>query len=187
MGLTFALTAQERAVLAKLVHWSINSGLQGVDVSKHLLEDIRHEGLCVPRGCFVTLRIEGHLRGCIGTILPMEPLYKNIVHMAYAAAFSDPRFTPLTKAEWSNTQCEISVLGPITHCSDPSLIEVGRHGLLLQKGGKTGVFLPSVPVEAGWDLLQYLDNLCLKAGVYEGAWRQPDAHLCWFESFVFAA
>lgn len=185
MSLTFTLTDKEKGVLAKLVHWSINSGLAGVDVPKHLLEDLRYESLCVPRGCFVTLRIDGALRGCIGTILPIDPLYKNIIHMAYAAAFSDPRFMPLTKEEWAKTTCEISVLGPISHCPDPAQIQVGRHGLMLQKNNHSGVFLPSVPLEAGWSLPEYLDNLCLKASLPKGTWKEKNAQLCWFEAYVF--
>lgn len=186
MAFSFTLTEKEKGVLAKLVQWSISSGLEGVDVPKHLLEDLRYESLCVPRGCFVTLRIGGALRGCIGTILPLEPLYKNIIHMAYSAAFADPRFTPLTKEEWPHTQCEVSVLGPITRCPDPALIEVGRHGLMLQKNNHSGVFLPSVPVEVGWDRLEYLDNLCLKANLSKGTWQESGAQLCWFEAYVFS-
>lgn len=185
MSFIFTLTDKERITLAKLVHWSINSGLEGVDVPKHLLEDLRYESLCVPRGCFVTLRIDGDLRGCMGTVLPLEPLYKNIIHMAYSAAFADPRFTPLTKEEWTKTECEVSVLGPITHCPDPMAIQVGRHGLMLQKNNQSGVFLPSVPVEAGWTLLEYLDNLCLKARLPKGTWQESAAQLCWFEAYVF--
>lgn len=187
MSFSFTLSDKERDMLIKLLRWSINSGLEGVDVPKHLLEDVRYENLCVPRGCFVTLRLGDALRGCIGTILPLEPLYKNIIHMAYAAAFSDPRFSPLTKEEWPRISCEVSVLGPITRCPDPGLIQVGRHGLLLQKSTHSGVFLPSVPLEAGWSLLEYLDNLCLKAGLPKGAWRDSTAQLCWFEAYVFTA
>lgn len=187
MSFSFSLSEKEKEVLAKLLRWSINSGLQGVDVPKHLLEDVRYESLCVPRGCFVTLHMDGQLRGCIGTIIPLEPLYKNIIHMAYAAAFSDPRFSPLTKAEWERTTCEISVLGPINHCPDPAMIKIGRHGLLLQKNTHSGVFLPNVPVEYGWDILEYLDNLCLKAGLSAGVWRESSTQLCWFEAYVFSA
>ncbi|MEG2171947.1 MAG: AmmeMemoRadiSam system protein A [Desulfovibrionaceae bacterium] len=186
MGYSFSLDAKEKATLLKLARWAVDSGLGGVDVSKRLLEDLRQERLCVPRGCFVTLRLNNILRGCMGTVLPVEPLYKNVIYMAYAAAFSDPHFTPLTTVEWPKIRCEISIVGPLSRCPEVGLIEVGRHGLILQKNKHSSMFLPSVPVEAGWDLVEYLDNLCLKANLLRGAWREADVQLCWFESYTFS-
>ncbi|MBQ7738592.1 MAG: AmmeMemoRadiSam system protein A [Desulfovibrionaceae bacterium] len=99
---------------------------------------------------FVTLKIKQNLRGCIGSIMPYEPLYVNIQRMAYSAAFNDPRFPPLTPAEWPLCSAEISVLSQPTLCPDPSKIEIGRHGLILHYQGRSGVFLPQVPVEQHW-------------------------------------
>ena len=135
---------------------------------------------------FVTLKIDKNLRGCIGSIMPYEPLFQNAHRMAYSAAFKDPRFPPLTSAEWPKCSVEISVLTQPTPCPDINKIEIGRHGLILHYGSNSGVFLPQVPVEQGWDLLSYLDHLCLKAGVRPGVWREKDCELLWYEAQVFS-
>ena len=82
-------------------------------------------------------------------------------------------------------ELEISVLGPLTPCPDPQQVEVGRHGLLLTLQGRSGVFLPKVPVEQGWDLYAYLETLCRKASLPSESWKHPQAQLYWFESLVF--
>jgi uncharacterized protein (TIGR00296 family) len=82
---------------------------------------------------------------------------------------------------------DISVLDEPTPCPAPDAVEVGRHGLVLQCGGRSGVFLPQVPVEQGWDRQAYLDHLCLKAGLPPGTWRKQDAQLFWYEALVFPA
>ena len=144
-----------------------------------------HPVLRRPLGAFVTITLGGNLRGCIGTIVGREPLEENVWRMARAAALEDPRFPPLTAREWERAELEISVLDELTPCPDPALVEVGRHGLALQYAGRTGVFLPQVPVEQGWDREAYLDHLCGKAGVPPGSWRLPQARLFWYEARVF--
>ncbi|MEG1610816.1 MAG: AmmeMemoRadiSam system protein A [Bilophila sp.] len=137
-------------------------------------------------GVFVTLTHNGLLRGCIGNMVGQGPLYLTVTRMACAAAFDDSRFPPLTKEEWLKTKLEISVLDPLTRCPDPEQITVGTHGLLLVRGGRSGVFLPQVPVEQHWDRLTYLRQLCGKAGLSSDSWKAPDAELYWFEAFVFS-
>lgn len=136
-------------------------------------------------GAFVTLHHRGSLRGCIGSMIGRDPLYLTVFRMAWAAAFEDARFPPLRSEEWPEIAMEISVLGPLCPCPDPSQIEIGRHGLLLRRGAYSGVFLPQVPVEQGWDLPTYLTMLCGKAGLPAGSWRDPDAELYLYEAFVF--
>ena len=143
--------------------------------------------LDAPGASFVTLTTDGRLRGCIGTIVGREPLYLNLWRMARAAAFEDPRFPSLTLREWAGAALHISVLDELTPCPDPEAIEVGRHGLALQYLGHSGVFLPQVPVEQGWDRLSYLEHLCAKAGLPGGSWRAPGARLFWYEALVFDA
>ena len=125
--------------------------------------------------------------GCIGNMVGREPLWQNVWRMARAAAFEDPRFPALDAEEWPHCHLHISVLGPLSPCPDPARIVIGRHGLLLRLGMRQGVFLPQVPVEQGWDLGQYLEHLCRKAGLPAGSWRDPQALLFWFESLVFEA
>lgn len=138
-------------------------------------------------GSFVTLELAGNLRGCIGTIVAREPLYLNVWNMARAAAFNDPRFPPLTAAEWKRASVEISVLDEPSMCPDVNQIVIGRDGLILTYQGRSGVFLPQVPVEQGWNLQQYLDHLCMKAGVAPGSWKKPGAVIYWYQALVFPA
>ena len=189
--LSFSLDAAEKDFLAQQARRSIEAGLAGIAAAETPQPPEGLGGakslLRSPLGAFVTLSLNGALRGCIGTIIGRAPLYVVVWDMARAAAFSDPRFPPLTLAEWPRTQLDISVLGPLTPCPKPEAVEVGRHGLVLQYQGRSGVFLPQVPVEQGWDRLAYLDNLCGKAGLPPGTWKLPGAQLFWFEAEVFKA
>ncbi|MDE5879714.1 MAG: AmmeMemoRadiSam system protein A [Desulfovibrio sp.] len=199
MGLSFSLDATEKAWLSRLARQSIALAvgaepvLPGVtSLTEALISPEAPTGeprpvLRRPLGAFVTISLGGALRGCIGTIVGREPLEENVWRMARAAALEDPRFPPLTAREWAQADLEISVLDELTPCPDPALVEVGRHGVALQYGGRSGVFLPQVPVEQGWDRETYLDHLCLKAGVPKGSWRLPQARLYWFEAQVFPA
>ena len=188
MALSFALTDEEKAYLLRLARASIASGLAGdldAAVPPPPAPDASGGALGRPLGGVVTLVLRGNLRGCIGNIVGHEALRATIWHMARAAAFSDPRFPPLTAGEWPHVRLDITVLDEPTPCADPDAIEVGRHGLVLQYGGRSGVFLPQVPVEQGWDRLAYLNHLCRKAGVPVGAWAWPGARIYWYEAAVF--
>lgn len=189
MALSFSLSPAERGFLLQQAAQSIESGLAGNhgDAAPQPPAGLAGPGSCLGRklGGFVTLTRDGNLRGCIGNIVGHECLYATIWHMAAAAAFHDPRFPPLAPAEWPHIRMDISVLDEPTPCPDPEAIEIGRHGLVLQCRGRSGVFLPQVPVEQGWDRLAYLDNLCRKAGLPAGVWRLPDARLYWYEALVF--
>lgn len=199
MAVSFSLDAQEQAWLATLARQSIDLAvgapphLPGVTSLAEALRSTdapgadAHPVLRRPLGAFVTITLDGDLRGCIGTIVGREPLEENVWRMARAAALEDPRFPPLSAGEWARSSLEISVLDELTPCPDPQRIEVGRHGLALQYGGRTGVFLPQVPLEQGWDREAYLDNLCRKAGVASGTWRRPEARIFWYEAQVFPA
>lgn len=139
------------------------------------------------RGCFVTLTNHGELRGCIGTFQPEEPLGETIVEMARAAA-RDPRFTmnPITPAELPELTIEISVLSPLEPTREPEKLEVGRHGIYVVKGYRSGCFLPEVATDQGWDAIQFLRYCCShKAGLSPDAWRDPDATVYLFTSEKF--
>jgi AmmeMemoRadiSam system protein B/AmmeMemoRadiSam system protein A len=135
-------------------------------------------------GAFVTLKLDGELRGCIGHMKADQPLNEIVREMALAAAFSDPRFPPLTLEELDKSRLEISVLSPLHHITDIGKIRVGTDGLMLYQGGAQGVLLPQVPVEEGWDRDQYLQNLCGKAGLMPGCWK-ANAVLYTFTAEVF--
>lgn len=138
------------------------------------------------RGIFVTLKKHGELRGCIGYIIGYEPLKDAIPQMAISAATRDPRFNPVTASELKDLSIEISILSPMQDVKDISEIKIGRDGLLLQLGSRSGLLLPQVPLEWNWDLDEYLENLCHKAGVPPGAHLNPQARLQRFSAEVFS-
>jgi AmmeMemoRadiSam system protein A len=131
--------------------------------------------LCEPRGAFVTLRVKGELRGCVGTLSPDGPLARTVERMAAAAATEDPRFEPVRPEELDDLDLTVSALGERRRMRDPADIEVGRHGLVVRLGWQRGTLLPQVAVEEGWDALTFLERTCLKAGLPPQAWRDPEA------------
>lgn len=191
MGLSFTLDNAQKDFLGRQARLAIESVLTNDTNAKPLLPGPEcaeaGNGLPLSRdlGSFVTLSEYGNLRGCIGTIIAHEPLYLNVWNMARQAAFNDPRFPALRAAEWPQVSMEISVLDQPTKCSDPDQIVIGRDGLILSYMGRTGVFLPQVPVEQGWNRDQYLNHLCQKAGVPKGSWQMPGAELYWYQALVF--
>jgi AmmeMemoRadiSam system protein B/AmmeMemoRadiSam system protein A len=137
------------------------------------------------QGAFVTLKKEGRLRGCIGRKEPDLPLGQLVGAVALQAAFADERFSPLRPEEYDEIEIEISLLGPLVKVRDPGEIQPGRDGVWMYKGNRSAVFLPQVATERGWNRRQLLDNLCLKAGLPEGSWRQG-AELYIFRAEVFS-
>ncbi len=124
------------------------------------------------RGAFVTIKVAGELRGCIGYPLPVKPLYQTIIDMAIAAATQDFRFQPVSLPELDKAKFEISVLSLPVPVKKPSEVEVGKHGIIVSKGYNKGLLLPQVPREYNWDLETYLCHGCLKAGLDENEWRR---------------
>ena len=178
----FSLSQEEKDYLKNVVRLRIAGRLSGREA---VLPEPPTDTLRQPFGAFVTLTLRGRLRGCIGHIVGDQPLYLTIAAMAEAAAFEDPRFPPLSAQEFADVAIEISILSPLTPCPDPALVEVGRHGLLIRRGGHSGLLLPQVPVEWGWSRETFLDQTCAKAGLPPGTWKRPDASLYWFEAEVF--
>jgi AmmeMemoRadiSam system protein A len=113
----------------------------------------------------VTIKKDDELRGCIGNLRADVPLYQRVQELAVAAATADPRFPPMTLEELDEARIEISALSPLHRITALQQIEVGTHGLVIHKAGQQGVLLPQVPVEEGWDRDEFLENLCLKAGL----------------------
>ncbi|MFH1577445.1 MAG: AmmeMemoRadiSam system protein B, partial [Candidatus Omnitrophota bacterium] len=139
------------------------------------------------RGSFVTLHKNGKLRGCIGNIVADQPLYLTVRDMAVEAAVSDSRFRPVTEKELAGIEIEISVLSPLERIDNPDVIKMGEHGVLLEKGGRGGVFLPQVATETGWSKEEFLSNLCAhKAGLPPSAWKDPSADIYIFTAEVFS-
>jgi AmmeMemoRadiSam system protein A len=133
-------------------------------------------------GLFVTLRRDEELRGCIGTIARQPSLDATLREMAVKAASSDPRFQPVSATELPVLHLAVSVLTPPTAVDDPAEIEIGRDGLIVERGTRKGLLLPEVPVELGWDRERFLAEVCLKAFLPETAWQEPGTRLYRFGS-----
>jgi len=138
------------------------------------------------QGVFVTINRNGRLRGCIGSLAPAAPLYQGVIQNAVRAAAHDRRFPPMRPEELTDMEVEVSVLSPFAPLavSETDSIIIGRDGLLLEKGGRSAVFLPQVPVEQHWDRETYLKQLCEKAGLPAGAWKEEGAKLYTFQAEV---
>jgi len=146
--------------------------------------DSNNQKLFQPAGVFVTLKKGNVLRGCVGFDEPVWPLWQAVVRAAVLAATQDPRFLPVRKSELKELEIEISVLGPLQPVKDISEIKIGQHGLVIKSGEKSGLLLPQVATEFGWDRLTFLRELCRKAGLPDTAWRARGV-LFKFESDVF--
>jgi AmmeMemoRadiSam system protein A len=137
------------------------------------------------RGAFVTLKKHGELRGCIGHIIGDRPLAETVATMAVAAAFEDPRFPPVKEEELKDLDIEISVLTPLRRINNVEEIQVGLHGIILQQGGHSGLLLPQVATEYGWDRNTFLEYTCRKAGLPPDAWKDERTTIHVFSADVF--
>ena len=133
----------------------------------------------------VTLKKNGHLRGCIGYIKAYKPLCETVQEMAIAAAFRDPRFPSLKPDEVKQLTFEISVLSPLKRIHDVNEIEVGKHGLYMIRGHKSGLLLPQVATEYGWDRTTFLKETCHKAGLQPDAWMDAATEIYIFSADYF--
>ena len=159
-------SAQEREQLLHLARQSIAAHLRGEPLPKAEIPAHLNE----PRGAFCTLHLHGKLRGCIGYVEPLFPLWQTVVQTAMAAASEDPRFEPLSVDELPHIQIELSVMSllrPIT----PEEVEVGVHGLMISHGGRRGLLLPQVATEWGFDRETFLTETCHKAGLRGDCWK----------------
>ncbi|MHC4592171.1 MAG: AmmeMemoRadiSam system protein A [Planctomycetota bacterium] len=148
--------------------------------------DIQEPELCGQQGAFVTLRTNGNLRGCIGRFIADRPLWQIVRDMAVAAASEDPRFfgMQIQPAELPDVRIEISVLSPLRRIRDPMQeVELGKHGIYMKHGVRSGCFLPQVATETGWSKEEFLSHCCSgKAGLPPDAWEDPRT-----EVYVFTA
>lgn len=190
--MTFALSDEEKKALLAEARETIAAKLEKRKARPCLspaLQKAAEEGgsaLSKPCGAFVTLHgKDGRLRGCIGRMTASASLEKTVRAMAVEAAFGDPRFKPLEAPEFPGLRIEISALSPMERCPDPRSVKVGVHGLYLVCRGRAGALLPQVPVEQGWNLDEYLDYICVKAGLPPRSYNAPGAELYTFTAAVF--
>jgi len=177
----FNLTEKEKGKLLGIARKTINEYVRNKRIPDFKIED---ETLKTNCGAFVTLKREETLRGCIGHIIGDKPLFLIIRDMAIAAATQDYRFPPVTPSEIDNLEIEISVLTPMQKVDNVNDIKVGRDGLMIKRGYMSGLLLPQVPVEQGWDKATFLEHLCYKASLPADAWKSSE--LWKFQAIVFS-
>ena len=175
------LTEREKRGLLHLARASIAAWLGRAVTAPDEADLPRGKG-----GAFVSLHRRGALRGCIGTFATDQPVVETVRDMAVAAASSDPRFSPLTDAELDAVDLEISVLSPRQRVTSIDQIQVGVHGLCIQRGPYRGVLLPQVATQYGWDRETFLEETCHKAGLPADAWKDPATRIEAFTAEVFA-
>ena len=181
----FSLTPAEKQELLKIARQSVETAVREKKLYSPPADE--PEALRNARGAFVTLKEHGDLRGCIGYMSPVKPLAETVRDVAAYAALEDRRFRPVSESELGILEYEISVLSPLRKVEDINQIHVGQHGLLIRKGEYEGVLLPQVPTEEGWNRNTFLEQVCVKAGLPEQAWKDEDADLFMFTALVFAS
>ena len=183
-GIDLGLTKEERAELHEIAKKAIKAKLtSGASVSGGVETASRR--LKEPQGAFVTLYSKGELRGCIGQIVARMPLGEAVAAMAQEAAFRDPRFPPVRSEELDDLKIEISVLTPLQKIDSTDEIEVGKHGIVIVRGGSIGLLLPQVATEYKWDRNEFLEHCCLKAGLPGNAWKEKGTEIYIFSADVF--
>ncbi|MDT8400893.1 MAG: AmmeMemoRadiSam system protein B [Bacteroidales bacterium] len=182
-GKDFSLSREEEVSLLEIARQSIRSFLlkeKQTEIDKSKLSP----SLLKPLGAFVTLNIKGQLRGCIGRFMPSEPLYETVRAMALEAAFGDTRFEPLNLDELEKVTIEISVLSPLRQIDNTEEIILGKHGVYIKKGSRSGTFLPQVANNRDWTVSDFLGHISRdKAGLGWTGWK--DAEIYIYEAFVF--
>ena len=176
------LTAKEKVTLLDIAKKAITARINNKDMPELSVDS---EILKEKRGAFVTLKKRGHLRGCIGYIKAIKPLGETVQEMAVAAAFHDSRFPSLKPDEFRDLTFEISVLSPLKLIKDIDEIEVGKHGLYIVRGYKSGLLLPQVAVEYEWDRESFLKETCHKAGLPMRAWMDEETEIYIFSAEYF--
>jgi AmmeMemoRadiSam system protein B/AmmeMemoRadiSam system protein A len=182
VGVDLGFSDIEKTKLKEIARTSIEAAVKG---KKSTEPDGITKKLKEPYGVFVTINKHGDLRGCIGRIIGDQPLYLSCQQMARAAALEDPRFAPITQGELKDLEIEISILTPLQKLEKKDDIVIGRDGLLIRKGMYSGLLLPQVASEYGWDVDEFLAQTCHKAGLSTDALRSKDTEIYRFSAEVF--
>ncbi|MBD3373516.1 AmmeMemoRadiSam system protein A [candidate division KSB1 bacterium] len=184
MNESYSLDSLEQQTLLTLARQSIIAAVTNKSSSPVLKEPA--ERLAEKRGAFVTLHLEGQLKGCIGYIFAVKPLWQTVVEAASSAALRDPRFSPVETDQVDTLNIEISVLSPLQKIDDIEEIEIGRDGLLISQQGKSGLLLPQVAAEHHWDAKTFVEQTCRKAGLSRHAYLEQETELFTFSAQVFS-
>ena len=176
---------EQKKVLLKLAADTIKAVVAGDKLPEFECDDAM---LMEKRGCFVTIKNSGMLRGCIGQFVADRPLIEIVRAMAESSCCGDPRFrdNPITTDEFDELDIEISVLTPLKKTHDPLSLELGVDGIYITNGYASGCFLPQVATETGWSKEEFLSNCCSqKAGLGDDAWKDKDTEVYLFRCEIF--
>ena len=176
------LNTEQKKTLLDVAKETITSAVNKQSIPDFKITDAVLNLKC---GAFVTIHKNGNLRGCIGHIIGTTALYRTITKMAVEAALHDPRFEPVMPRELGDIDIEISVLSPFEKITDISEIEVGVHGLFIKNGFYQGLLLPQVATEYNWDLKQFLEHTCQKAGLPRECYKGKGCEIFIFSATVF--
>ena len=180
------ISAAGRLRLLDLARRAIESAVRGHPAPEMAPAAGGDDELHRPRGAFVTLTSkDGRLRGCVGVPQPVYRVDEAVARAAVAAALHDRRFEPVGVAELGEMGLHVSVLGALRSIA-PENVVVGVHGLVIRHAGRSGLLLPQVPVEQGWDRTRFLEETCRKAGLPPRAWQDPACELLAFTATVFS-
>lgn len=182
VGVDLGLSDEDKRTLHEIARETIRSRLLKEPAPERVIQS---DKLKEPRGAFVCLHLDNDLRGCIGIIEPRSPLHETIREMSLQAAFCDPRFSPLGPGEFDRIHLEISVLTPMERVHQPTDICIGKHGLMIRKGLKSGLLLPQVATEHRLDATEFLQWTCRKAGLPLDAWKDSDSEVFAFSADIF--
>ncbi|MBI4575434.1 MAG: AmmeMemoRadiSam system protein A [Planctomycetes bacterium] len=169
------LLERDRVRLLDLARQTLCAHLRGESLPVILAEAGAQGGdpLTCPRGAFVSYhRSDGTLRGCVGLVQPIRPLWEAVREMALAAATRDGRFDPISPGELADLGVEVSVLSPLEPCRGPHDLVLGTDGVAIRKAGRSGLLLPQVAEGRGWTPELFLEQTCRKAGLPADAWRE---------------
>ena len=180
---SFELDTKEKTALLAIARHTVEHYIRTRSVPE-LNPVTLSSALKAPCGAFVTLNKRGVLRGCVGRFDASEPLYKVVQEMAVASATQDYRFKPVEEGEVKDLEIEISVLTPMRKISSIDEFQLGKHGIYIRKGGRSGTFLPQVAQETGWTKEEFLGHCAQdKAGIGWDGWKDADLYV--YEALVF--
>jgi uncharacterized protein len=182
------LKVEHAEKLIKIARDAISAYFEGkeYEVPAELKKEFKYE-----RGVFVTLYVKNALKGCIGYPEPIMPLAESVANCAKAAAFEDVRFPSLKQEQVKDLRVELSILTEpqlieVSKASDYlKKIEIGKDGLIVKDEYGSGLLLPQVPVEWKWDVKEFLDNTCRKAGLEPSSWKNMRKSIYKFQAQIF--
>lgn len=181
------MNESQKKTLLKTAKNAVEAAVHGGPIREPVTDDA---ALLAEQGCFVTLKTDGQLRGCIGQFIAEKPLIQMVSQMAVSSCQHDPRFVGnrLRPQELPQLDIEISVLSPMVKTDDPQSLRPGIDGIYITDGVRSGCFLPQVATETGWEAEEFLSYCCAhKAGLRADAWKDPDVEVYLFTADVFAA